>query len=156
VSLRGKDVPIADLLSDRVLDQVLDELTERAGLERGTDALNLARWDLKGALVDALDIDTSHARTGGAEAEQAAAEASSGDPAAAQTALAADEEGHSRQGAAGQGNAAPAPDTASTRLVHPSGGAVVCHWPMDAQRAGRLLATLAKLGFDFDGNGGPR
>lgn len=38
------------LRSDRFLDFVLDELTEAAGLRRGTDALGLARWDLKAAL----------------------------------------------------------------------------------------------------------
>lgn len=48
-------VPFGVLYSDRVMDRALDDLTERAGLERGTDALGLARWDLKAALKRALE-----------------------------------------------------------------------------------------------------
>lgn len=43
------------LHSDRFLDLVLDELTERAGHDRNTDALALARWDLKAAIDSALE-----------------------------------------------------------------------------------------------------
>ncbi len=37
-------------LDDRTMDRILDELTERAGHPRHSDALGLARWDLKAAL----------------------------------------------------------------------------------------------------------
>ena len=37
-------------LDDATMDHILDDLTERAGLARGTSALNLARWDLKAVL----------------------------------------------------------------------------------------------------------
>lgn len=55
------------LASDGFLDAVLDDLTERAGLPRGTDALNVARWDLKAALAKALD---AHRRPGAEPAHQ--------------------------------------------------------------------------------------
>lgn len=38
----------------RFLDFVLDELTEAKGLQRGTDALGLARWDLSAAIKKGL------------------------------------------------------------------------------------------------------
>lgn len=37
-------------LDDRTMDRIIDDLSERAGLGRGTDALGLARWDLKAVL----------------------------------------------------------------------------------------------------------
>jgi hypothetical protein len=37
-------------LDDRTMDLILDELTVRAGHPPHTDALGLARWDLKAAL----------------------------------------------------------------------------------------------------------
>jgi hypothetical protein len=43
-------VPINLLRSDRFLDRVLDKLTVAAGHPANTDALGLARWDLKAAL----------------------------------------------------------------------------------------------------------
>jgi hypothetical protein len=47
-------VPTRALFSDRCLDRTLDALTVAAGLPANTSALNLARWDLKAALRDAL------------------------------------------------------------------------------------------------------
>lgn len=37
-------------LDDRTMGRILDDLTERSGRQRGTDALGLARWDLKAVL----------------------------------------------------------------------------------------------------------
>jgi hypothetical protein len=56
-------VPVALLLSDGVLDRTLDGLAVKArGPSGDTDVQNLARWDLKDALIQALrreglDID---------------------------------------------------------------------------------------------------
>ena len=42
------------LESDRFLDAVLDGLEQRASSSGGPVSLNLARWDLKGAIIDAF------------------------------------------------------------------------------------------------------
>lgn len=47
-------VPVGLLRSDRFLDAVLDRLTVAAGHPANTDALGLARWDLKAAIDDTL------------------------------------------------------------------------------------------------------
>jgi hypothetical protein len=48
-------VPVATLLSDRVLDGVLGFLLVRATVDGGDNSVqNLARWDLKAALVEVL------------------------------------------------------------------------------------------------------
>lgn len=61
-------VPLTLLFSDRVLDRTLDELTDAAGHERNTDALGLARWDLKAALRTALDAARPSTESGEASA----------------------------------------------------------------------------------------
>lgn len=42
------------LRSDLFLDKVLDKLTVRAGHPANTDALGLARWDLKAAIQETI------------------------------------------------------------------------------------------------------
>ena len=49
-----ESVHIGLLRSDRFLDRVLDKLTVAAGHPANTSALNLARWDLKRALLDTI------------------------------------------------------------------------------------------------------
>ena len=49
-------IPVNVLFSDRFLDLVLDELTERAGHARHTNAFGFARWDLKAAVRSAIEV----------------------------------------------------------------------------------------------------
>lgn len=50
----GLQVPLNLLTSDAFCDAVLDKLTVAAGLPANSNALGLARWDLKAALTDTI------------------------------------------------------------------------------------------------------
>lgn len=55
----NESVEVQRLLSDRVCDRILDELVVIAGGDRGytDDRVPFARWDMKRALIDALELE---------------------------------------------------------------------------------------------------